>query len=69
MLKRDLEILNSLSDRDIVCFIYYKICEIPIRKIAHLRNISRGEVFNSIKKCEKMEGLYTLVDQLDDLFV
>ncbi|MDQ5987374.1 MAG: hypothetical protein CSYNP_03114 [Syntrophus sp. SKADARSKE-3] len=71
MLERDLEILNSLSERDITCYVYFKVCCQPIRKIARMRNLSRGEVFLSIEKCrnyEKQESFFNLMQQMNDLF-
>jgi len=68
MTKRDLEILNSLSDRDIVCWLYFSCLKVKIREIARLRGLNRGVVFYSIKKFRKIERQEELIAIIQELF-
>jgi hypothetical protein len=65
---KDLEILNSLSDRDIVCWLYFYCLKVKIRDIAHIRGITRGMVFYSIEKCRKIQWQEDQVSAFQELF-
>lgn len=69
MNNKDLEILNSLSDRDIVCWLYFSCLKIKIRDIANLRNLTRGVVFYSIQKCRKMQWQEDQISAFQELFI
>lgn len=65
---KDLEILNSLSERDIVCGFYFYCLKITIREIARLRRLNRGVVFYSVRKFRKMEHQEELVSAFQEMF-
>lgn len=65
---KDLEILNSLSERDIVCSFYYYCLKMTIREIARQRRLNRGVVFCSIRKFRKIEHQEELVSAFNELF-
>ena len=68
MTNKDLEILNSLSDRDIVCWLYFSCLKVKIREIARLRGLNRGVVFYSIQKCRKMQWQEDQISAFQELF-
>jgi len=68
MTNKDLEILNSLSERDIVCWLYFSCLKVKIREIARLRGLNRGVVFYSIKKFRKIEHQEELISIFQELF-
>jgi hypothetical protein len=68
MTNKDLEILNSLSERDIVCWLYFSCLKVEIREIARLRGLNRGVVFYSIKKFRKIERQEELIAIIQELF-
>jgi hypothetical protein len=68
MTNKDLEILNSLSDRDIVCWLYFSCLKVKIRDIARHRGLNRGVVFYSIKKFRKIDRQEELIAIIQELF-
>lgn len=68
MNNKDLEILNSLSDRDIVCWLYFNCLKMKIREIARLRRLNRGVVFYSIMKFRKIEHQEEMIATFCEMF-
>jgi hypothetical protein len=66
MTKRDLEILNSLSDRDIVCWLYFSCLKVKIREIARLEALIEELFFihQLIRKIESQEELFAIIQEL-----
>ena len=46
----DLDILNSLNDRDITVFLYHRCLNCTVAEIARIRNLTTGQVSYSLEK-------------------
>ena len=65
----DISILNSLQDKDIVIYLYFKVLQIKIRDIAQLRQLSRGAVFYSIQKTRQLVLNDKIISAIQEMFV
>ena len=56
-----------LEEREKIIY-NYRVCDCSIRKIASLTNLTRGQVFLSIKKIERMEKHCEMICALMEMF-
>lgn len=51
----DLDLLNSLSDRDITVFLYHRCLNCPATEIARIRKLTVNQVYYSLEKLKMID--------------
>lgn len=63
-----LEFLNELTDREIVCLIFHNL-GLSQREIAKIRGYTRGKVYLSSEKIQKIERHLDLIATLQEIAI
>jgi DNA-directed RNA polymerase specialized sigma24 family protein len=64
----DIDLINSLSDRDIVVFLYHRCLNCKIEEIARIRNLTLREVRNCIKNAKASDQRLEAIAAIRSLF-